>query len=571
MGFLSSLSKQRGFIIFLNLSFLLVGCVFLANRFQSPELHFHVINKSSRRIHGNPREDCQSFLRLTEFEAKCYVLKSNNPCNTQGYIDYLYIFYCQYGSFSILGYTLLFLWLLVLFYLLGNTASEYFCSSLESLSKLLNLSPTIAGVTLLSLGNGAPDVFASLVAFMGDGTSDIGLNTVLGGASFVTCIVVGIISILLRRQWIKVNRSAFIRDVLFFLLVLLSVFLILLHGHINLWGSIGFCSMYIIYVLVVYVSHAQWLSFRSEICEPLLKEPPKDEFEGRNEPQDSSDDDENNDDVRIDVYDLCFCPRLSPSCLFFLRILEIPLYLPRRLTIPAIAEENWSRPFAVASVTLAPLLLSLLWTFHDQSDQPSQSNLIICVIALLLGVSFGIVAFATTENSSPPKKYLFPWLAAGFTMSLTWSYIVAQELVGLLVSLGYIMGISPSILGLTFLAWGNSLGDLVTNVTMALNGGQRGAQIAISGCYAGPIFNTLFGLGISLVGASWKKYPQPVAIPPDPYVMETLGLLVGGLLWALVALPRREMRLDAVLGGGLLAIYLTSLLLRLLQAFGSSH
>lgn len=212
----------------------------------------------------------------------------------------------------------------MLFYLLGNTASEYFCSSLESLSKLLNLSPTIAGVTLLSLGNGAPDVFASLVAFMGDGTSDIGLNTVLGGASFVTCVVVGIISILLRRQWIKVNRSAFIRDVLFFLLVLLSVFLILLHGHINLWGSIGFSSMYIIYVLVVYVSHAQWLSFRSEICEPLLKEPPKDEFEGRNEPQDNGDDDDNNDDVRIDVYDLCFCPRLSPSCLFsfgFLRSL----------------------------------------------------------------------------------------------------------------------------------------------------------------------------------------------------------------------------------------------------------
>ncbi|XP_038904763.1 cation/calcium exchanger 2 [Benincasa hispida] len=570
MGFLSSLSKQRGFIIFLNLSFLLVGCAFLANRFHSSESRFHVLNKSSRRIHGNPQEDCQSFLGLTEFEAKCSVLKSNNPCHTEGYIDYLYIFYCDYGSFSILGYTLLFLWLLVLFYLLGNTASEYFCSSLESLSKLLNLSPTIAGVTLLSLGNGAPDVFASLVAFMGDGTSDIGLNTVLGGASFVTCVVVGIISILLRRRQIKVNRSAFIRDVLFFLLVLLSVFLILLHGHINLWGSIGFSSMYIVYVLVAYVSHAQWLSFRSEICEPLLKEPPKDEFEGRNESQDNGDDDDDNDDVRIDVYDLCFCPRLSPSCLFFLRILEIPLYLPRRLTIPVIAEESWSRPFAVASVTLAPLLLSLIWTFHHQSE-PSESNLIICIIASLLGVSFGIVASATTENSSPPKKFLFPWLAAGFTMSLTWSYIVAQELVGLLVSLGYIMGISPSILGLTFLAWGNSLGDLVANVTMALNGGQRGAQIAISGCYAGPIFNTLFGLGISLVGASWKKYPQPVAIPLDPYVMETLGLLVGGLLWALVALPRREMRLDAVLGGGLLAIYLTSLLLRLLQAFGSSH
>ena len=565
MGFLVSLFKQKGFVIFLNLSFLSLACAFLAIRFHYPEeTQFRVLNKSFRKLHDTAQEDCRNFIGLPDFEAKCSVLKSNNPCNTQGYIDYLYVFYCQYGSFSILGYTLLFLWLLVLFYLLGNTASEYFCSSLESLSKLLNLSPTIAGVTLLSLGNGAPDVFSSLVAFMGDGTTDIGLNTVLGGASFVTCVVVGIISILLRFRRIKVNRVAFIRDVLFFLLVLLSVFFILLHGHINLWGSLAFSSMYLVYVLVVYVSHAQWLSLRRDIFQPLLKEPPKDESEGQN------DNDDNDDGVRIDVYDVCFCPSFSPSCVFFLRLLEIPLYLPRRLTIPTIAEENWCRLYAVASVTLAPILLAFLWAFHHQIDM-SRSNVIICIVALLVGVSFGIVAFVTTENSSPPKKWLFPWLAAGFTMSLTWSYIIAQELVGLLVSLGYIMGISPSILGLTFLAWGNSLGDLVSNVTVSLNGGQRGAQIAISGCYAGPIFSTLFGLGMSLVGASWKKYPEPVAIPADPYVMETLGLLVGGLLWALVSLPRREMRVDAVLGGGLLAIYLTSLLLRVLQALGSSH
>ena len=57
------------------------------------------------------------------------------------------------------------MWLVVLFYLLADTASNYFCNNLEGLSDILRLSPTIAGVTLLSLGNGAPDFFASVVSF----------------------------------------------------------------------------------------------------------------------------------------------------------------------------------------------------------------------------------------------------------------------------------------------------------------------------------------------------------------------------------------------------------------------
>ncbi len=46
------------------------------------------------------------------------------------------------------------------------------------------------------------------------------------------------------------------------------------------------------------------------------------------------------------------------------------------------------------------------------------------------------------------------------------------------------------VLGLTVLAWGNSIGDFSTNMAMARKGL---ANMALTACYAGPVFNLLVG------------------------------------------------------------------------------
>lgn len=563
---------QRSPPIVVKVSCLLLACILLIAWSGSPSEQLvpkakHVFNNLNGDQHA-----CKALHNLEDYKAKCRYVKSKNPCSSQGYINYLYIFYCTFSDLPILGYSFLILWLVVLFYLLGNTASEYFCSSLESLSRLLKLSPTIAGVTLLSLGNGAPDVFASLVSFTGSGTQSVGLNTVLGGTSFVTCVVVGIISFLVHKRHVGLNKSAFVRDVCFLVLVLLFLLVILINGEINLWGALGFLSMYVAYVVTVYFSHARWQEnsdidgnlssnngsddLRIPILHGLGKEQlacVEETLEGgcKLEPE------------KLEIGSSLDCQPLG-LCRLLLLILEFPLYLPRRLTIPVASEERWSKPYAVASVTIAPVFLTALWSFQEENAS-FNARLAVYGVGFLIAVSLGVVAFYTTESSNPPKHCLFPWLAGGFVMSITWSYITAQELVGLLVSLGYIVGVSPSILGLTVLAWGNSLGDLMTNATMAVNGGTEGMQVALSGCYAGPIFNMVFGLGLSLVGASWHNYPASVVIPRDSHLLETLGFVVAGLVWALVVLPRRDMKLDRVLGGGLLIVYILALSLRVIQ------
>lgn len=190
---------------------------------------------------------------------------------------------------------------------------------------------------------------------------------------------------------------------------------------------------------------------------------------------------------------------------------------------------------------LAPILLGTLWN-TQKGNIGSKTRLVIYMTSGLIGLIFGIIAFWATKKSIPPKKYLFPWVFGGFLMSIIWTYIIAEELVSLLVAFGSILGINPSILGLTVLAWGNSTGDLIANVAVAMNGGSDGVQIAISGCYAGPLFNTLVGLGLSLVFASWSEYPSPYVIPKDPFLFEIIGFLTAGLLWALVILPKKNMQ-----------------------------
>ncbi|KAK8559296.1 hypothetical protein V6N13_098871 [Hibiscus sabdariffa] len=557
-------NKSKRYIIFFNLSFLLVACVFLGICFRSSGI---VV------LSNNSLKDCKGLANLDDYRAKCSSLKLRNPCVSQGYVDYLYLFYCNFGSSPLLGHCLLILWLLVLFYLLGNTASEYFCYSLENLSSLLKLPPTLAGVTLLSLGNGAPDVFSSIVSFMDSGTQDIGLNTVLGGAFFVTCVVVGTISTLVHHKRVHVSKPAFIRDACYLLMVIAALILMLAYGKISLWGAMAFSSMYVVYVILVYVMYVfcnsggmdcmdSDSSYSTGLSTPMLDGVRKVELDCLEEG------DLENDGKGAESRKCWFCLRASTSCKLLLWILEMPLYLPRRLTIPITSPERWSKPIAVLSVTLAPILLSILWDLQDDSFKLSlnvNSGLAVYGTGVVVGTSLGVAACLTTETSSPPKKCLLPWLAGGFLMSVIWSYLIAQELVGLLISLGYILGINHSILGLTVLAWGNSLGDLITNLTMALNGGSQGAQVAISGCYAGPIFNTLFGLGLSLIGSAWYGYPSPVEIPKDPYLLETLGFVIAALVWPLLVLPFRDMKLDAVLGGGLFLIYLTSMSLRLIQ------
>jgi sodium/potassium/calcium exchanger 6 len=100
-------------------------------------------------------------------------------------------------------------------YMLGSTADEYLCNTLETIADNLKISETISAVTLLALGNGAPDIFASLSAAGSSEGIYLSLSSSMGGLVFITAIVTSIVIITAGDNQVTTDKSVFYRNTIF--------------------------------------------------------------------------------------------------------------------------------------------------------------------------------------------------------------------------------------------------------------------------------------------------------------------------------------------------------------------
>ena len=140
--------------------------------------------------------------------------------------------------------------LVLLLSLLASTADNYFCLIMDSIVEKLHIPPSIAGVTFLAFGNGSPDVFSLIIAVF-SGNKEIGVGANVGAGMFVTSIVAGCVAVF---SDCVVNRRAFIRDSLFYLVCIIYLICVFFDSRIKLWEALGFIVLYIVYIVFVFVS-----------------------------------------------------------------------------------------------------------------------------------------------------------------------------------------------------------------------------------------------------------------------------------------------------------------------------
>lgn len=137
-------------------------------------------------------------------------------------------------------------WIIVLFYLLGKAADDYFCATLQLIADYLRMSDEVAGMTILALGNGSPDVSSTLIALKNNDYG-IAIGELLGAGLFVSCVVVGVVGLSVGE--FELERFSFFRDLLFYLVGSTVLALVLWFEEIYWYLAILPLLYYILYVI----------------------------------------------------------------------------------------------------------------------------------------------------------------------------------------------------------------------------------------------------------------------------------------------------------------------------------
>ena len=84
------------------------------------------------------------------------------------------------------------------------------------------------------------------------------------------------------------------------------------------------------------------------------------------------------------------------------------------------------------------------------------------LMIFLLCSSFSLLlALFTQRKDTPQWHWLFA--ALSFCVSIIWIDLIVSEILAILFTYGVVFQLSDSILGLTILAWGNSVGGKLAN------------------------------------------------------------------------------------------------------------
>ncbi|CAJ0597706.1 unnamed protein product [Cylicocyclus nassatus] len=199
-------------------------------------------------------EVCQVW-NMTE-EAACeYVKQNKDVCEGGGYLQWSQYVECEFVTGKKIGTIIAgVVWLLVLFAIMSATADDFFSPNIAAIVAHLKISESIAGVTFMAFGNGAPDIFGSIASVLNSPKpkAGIALGQLLGAGIFDTSVVTAAIILIMP---FKADVLSTIRNLIFFLIAACMTLVFLFSTKVYIWEPAGYLALYVVYILTVILGH----------------------------------------------------------------------------------------------------------------------------------------------------------------------------------------------------------------------------------------------------------------------------------------------------------------------------
>lgn len=498
-------------------------------------------------------------------------------------------------------------WLSILFMTLGLIASEFSCANLEFLGASLGINDSTMGVTFLALGNALPDLFSTFRAIE-TGSGNLGIGELLGAAVFLVTVVGG--GIMIVRPF-RVHPATFFRDNGLFFLTSLTMLMCMYSGKVTLGACALLIALFFTFIGLIFLmrgyesTHELEPLLASNHCDveaPMitghqsllaavdLSELADDMEQCEQQSERQAGTSENPNHVCTHnraIIDASLATEAAPltepqqpstshvilHALFpslcgwslhsvigkIICITSTPPFFLLRATVPAPAGvservEHISR-----------------WKDHTISAELAEKRLLTCMHGILTP-AFAI--WATGINISGISQWALMVLASilgfvfrgvlnhtvprgliGFVASALWIYVTVGEVVHMLRVVGDLVGLSDTLLGLTVFTFGNSLGDVVTNIAVARMGHPL---MSFSACFASPMVNMLLGVGLSCALVQIGQ-PGPYVMDFHPSLLLSCTILLGTLALYLVVVPMCKYVVGRPLGILLNGIYVAAI------------
>jgi len=357
--------------------------------------------------------------------------------------------------------------------------TTFFVPTLDVIIERFDISPDVAGATLMAAGGSAPELFTSVIGVF-IAVSDVGIGTIVGSAVFNVLFVIAACAFASKKA-LDLTAWPLIRDTSFYSIALMMLVGFFTDDTIEWWEALILFIWYLCYVIFMKFNEGVEKAFIAKF--PSLG---KKEEETENAGKD---------------------PKAG-----FKMYKRKPLLALMRGKVETGADDSDANKKGVGMEGLKIKLQGEEGdNLKEEAEEEKQENennddeeepyedyvkagpgdSTISKVMWYLSLPLMIPMWITIPDPQDKKKEKYFVIA--FFMSIIWIAAFSYFMVWWATLIGEAVGISDAVMGLTFLAAGTSVPDLITSVLVAKDG--KG-DMAVSSSIGSNLFDVTVGLPV---------------------------------------------------------------------------